>query len=133
MNKSRWPSKFLLNLADGLNEDAHLDAAVDEVRPIDTKALLDRAQRRAGAIRFAAARRELERSKSAPKVVDPLSTRVLEQARAVLKKLAVAEPALQEKYSMAFRNGASLPDEEVVQILEDLHRLGVNLDALVDE
>ena len=51
----------------------------------------------------------------------------------MLKKLAVAEPALQEKYSMAFRNGASLPDEEVVQILEDLHRLGVNLDALVDE
>ena len=133
MSKKGWPSKALINLADGLSEDAHVDAANDEPRPIDTQALLERAQRRAGAIRFAAARREMERSKSAHNALPSLSNRVLAQAREVLKKLAAAEPALKEKYSMAFRNGAVLPDEEVVQILEDLHRLGVNLDALVDD
>lgn len=133
MSKKGWPTKALINLADGLSEDAHLDAADDEGRSIDTQALLERAQRRAGAIRFAAARREMEHSQSTRKAGPSLSTRVLAQARAVLKKLAVAEPAFKEKYSIAFRNGASLPDEEVVQILEDLHRLGVNLDALVDD
>jgi len=133
MNKNVWPTKALLNLADGLNEDSHLDAADEMGRRVDAQALVERAQRRAGAIRFATARRELEQSKSAPRVAAPLSARVMAQARAVLNKIAVAEPALSGKYSMAFRNGGSLPDYEVVQILEDLQRLGADLDTLVDD
>lgn len=133
MNKRIAPSKALLNLANGLIEDDFDGEVEDCATDVDFHALLERAQVRARAIKFAMARQELQKAKSSPKRSAPLSARVLQQARSVLSRLAVAEPALKEKYSMAFRNGAALPDEEVVQILEDLQRLGADLDSLLDK
>lgn len=130
MTKRLTPSQEYISLIDAVYLDTSDDLDVGTSGGLDRKKILARAEVRAGKIRFAAARNAL---RSTPKLVpQELSERVKTQARQLLQKLASQEPALTEKFSLAFRSGKDLPDEEVLQILLDLQSLGVDVEGLVD-
>lgn len=130
MTKRLAPSQQYISLIDAVYLDTSDDLDIGTSGALDRKQILARAEMRAGKIRFAAAKNAL---KSTPRfATQELSERVKAQARQLLQKLASQEPALTEKFSLAFRSGKDLPDEEVLQILSDLQSLGVDVEGLVD-
>ncbi|WP_342316365.1 hypothetical protein [Lysobacter sp. FW306-1B-D06B] len=124
------PSQQYMTLIDAMYQDTSDDLDLGTSGAFDRKEIMARAEVRAGKIRFSAARMAL---KSTPRVAPrELSERVKAQARLFLQKLASQEPALTAKFSLAFRSGKELPDEEVLQILSDLQSLGVDVEGLLD-
>ena len=59
-----------------------------------------------------------------------LSDLVIRKARAILDQIVQSDVASREKFSLAFRSGKALPDEEVLSILSEFQSLGHDLDAI---
>lgn len=128
MNSPQPPSRMYLRLLDQLHHDTSEDVEQDGIRPLDRNDVMARAELRAGKIKFALAKQQLQ--KSVKPSIQALGANVIAHAREVFDAIVRGEPALTEKYSLAFRSGKELPEEEVLQILGELRALGVDLDDI---
>ncbi len=128
MNSPQPPSKMYLRLLDQLHQDISDDVDQEGIRPLERNDVMARADLRAGKIKFALAKLQLQK---APKPsMQTLGANVIAHAREIFDAIVRREPALTEKYSLAFRSGKELPEEEVLQILGELRALGVDLDDI---
>lgn len=129
MISSERPSQKYQRLLDYLHSDIE-DLPVDEEPVvIDRDAILAQARQRAGRLRFLRARAEMESAKSQISQVK-LSDLVIRKARAILDQIVQSDVASREKFSLAFRSGKALPDEEILSILSEFQSLGHDLDAI---
>lgn len=129
MSGSERPSQKYLRLLDYLHSD--IDDLATDAEPvvIDRDAILEAARQRAGKLRFARARAEMESART-DSAQPKLSELVIRKARAILDQIVQGDAASREKFSLAFRNGRALPDEEVLSILAEFQALGHDLDAI---
>lgn len=116
-------------LLDFLNEDLS-DLPAEETAGLDRDAILAAARERAGKLRFARAKTELEQAKAAPQPSVELSPEVQARAREILAAIVREQPAFREKFSLAFRHGKDLPDADVLAILAELQALGLDLSQI---
>ncbi len=59
-----------------------------------------------------------------------LSEVVFSKSRGIFGLLASRDPAFGSKFSIAFRNGSELNDDEIREILKEAQSLGVDLEEL---
>jgi hypothetical protein len=132
MSGSESPSLKYLQLLDYLHSD--IDDLPPDAEPVvvDRDAVLAAARKRAGRIRFLRARAEMESAK-AKSSQTTLSDQVIRKARAVLDQIVQGDAASLKKFSLAFRSGKSLPDDEVLSILSEFQALGHDLDAIAQK
>ena len=129
MSSSECPSQKYQRLLDYLHSDIEDLPVGEEPVVIDRDAILAHARRRAGRLRFLRARAAMESAKSQISRVK-LSDLVIRKARAILDQIVQSDVASREKFSLAFRSGKALPDEEVLSILSEFQSLGHDLDAI---
>jgi hypothetical protein len=111
MNNADIPSNKYKHLLEFLHQDLDEDEA--NVIPVNRDALLAGAQQRAGRLRFVRAKQALITERARQSKFSDLPTAVVAKAREILGLLVSEEPALKAKYSLAFRKGNDLPEEEV--------------------
>ena len=129
MSSSERPSQRYQRLLDYLHSDTD-DLPVDvEPVAINRDAVLAAARQRAGRLRFLQARVEMESAKSQVALAK-LSDVVIRKARTILDQIVQGDAASQVKFSLAFRSGKALPDEEVLSIRSEIQALGHDLDAI---
>ncbi|WP_129134634.1 hypothetical protein [Luteimonas sp. YGD11-2] len=129
MSGSERPSQQYQRLLDYLHsdiEDLPLDA---EPVAIDRGAVLAAARKRAGRIRFLRARAEMEAARTRSSQTK-LSDQVIRKAREILDQIVQGDAGSLKKFSLAFRSGKALPDDEVLSILSEFQALGHDLDAI---
>ena len=129
MSSSERPSQRYQRLLDYLHSDTDDLPADAEPVAINRDAVLAAARQRAGRLRFLQARAEMESAKSQVALAK-LSEVVIRKARAILDQIVQGDAASKEKFSLAFRSGKALPDEEVLSILSEFQSLGHDLDAI---
>ncbi|PZR74039.1 MAG: hypothetical protein DI537_46200 [Stutzerimonas stutzeri] len=132
MSGSERPSQKYQRLLDYLHSD--IDNLSPDAEPIavDRDAVLAAARRRAGRIRFLRARAEMESARTQSSQMK-LSDQVIRKARAILDQIVQGDAASLKKFSLAFRNGKTLPDDEVLSILSEFQALGHDLDAIAQK
>ncbi len=129
MSGSERPSQKYQLLLDYLHSDI-VDLPPDaEPVAVDRDAVLTAARKRAGRLRFLRARAEMEAAR-AQSSQTRLSEQVIQKARAILDQIVQGDAASLKKFSLAFRSGKALPDEEVLSILSEFQALGHDLDAI---
>lgn len=132
MSRSERPSQKYQRLLNFLHADVDDLLADAEPVAVDRDSMLASARQRAGRLRFLRARSEMEAAKS--KIAQPtLSELVVRKARAILEQIVQGDAASREKFSLAFRSGKSLPDDEVLSILSEFQVLGHDLDAIASK
>lgn len=129
MSSSERPSQKYQRLLDYLHSD--IDDLPPDAEPmvVDRVAVLAAARKRAGRIRFLRTRAEME-SARAQSLQTRLSDQVIQKARAILDQIVQSDAASIKKFSLAFRSGKALPDDEVLSILSEFQALGHDLDAI---
>ena len=129
MSGSERPSQKYQLLLDYLHSD--IDDLPPDAEPVavDRDAVLTAARKRAGRLRFLRARAEMEAAR-AQSSQTRLSEQVIQKARAILDQIVQGDAASLKKFSLAFRSGKALPDEEVLSILSEFQALGHDLDAI---
>lgn len=131
MTSRTVPSQDYLRLLDALHSDISDVPVEGSAASFDRDRLFQKMEVRAGKMRFAAAKNAM---KNQPVVSAPIiPAELMARARELLANLANRNPSFTEKYSMAFRHGKDLPDQEIEAILKDLIALGVKLDPENDE
>lgn len=132
MSGSERPSQKYQRLLDYLHSD--IDDLPPDAEPVavDRDAVLAAARMRAGRIRFLRARAEMESARSQSSQTK-LSDQVIRKARAILDQIVQGDAASLKKFSLAFRSGKALPDEEVLSILSEFQALGHDLDAIAQK
>lgn len=132
MSGSEHPSQKYQRLLDFLHSG--IDDLPPDAEPVavERDALIAAARMRAGRIRFLRARTEMEsaRTKSSQ---TRLSDQVIRKARAILDQIVQGDAASLKKFSLAFRSGKALPDDEVLSILSEFQALGHDLDAIAQK
>lgn len=128
MSMPQPPSQRFALLVESLYEEASMDEDSGVPSDMDRSRVMELAHVYAGRMRFAAAKRDLARAKRQPSTT--LSQWIVENARGLLDQLAKQEPHLSQKFSLAYRNGKDVPDEEVLEILQQLQDLGVDLSKI---
>lgn len=97
------------------------EAAASRVASVLQRAVLD-----SGKERMAAARESLQEQTSTEECREPID---ISKARSLLEKAAISDASLEQRLTLAARNGDSLPDSDLQSLVEDLLDLGI----LVDE
>lgn len=138
MSGSERPSKKYQLLLDYLHSD--IDDLPPDAEPVavDRSAVLAAARKRAGRLRFLRARAEMEAaraqsSQSSQSSQSRLSDQVVQKARAILGQIVQGDAGSLKKFSLAFRSGKALPDDEVLSILSEFQALGHDLDAIAQK
>ena len=132
MSGSERPSQKYQLLLDYLHSD------IDDLPPdavpvaVDRDAVLAAARKRAGRIRFLRARAEMEAARTQSSQTK-LSDQVIRKARAILDQIVQGDAGSLRKFSLAFRSGKALPDDEVLSILSEFQALGHDLDAIAQK
>lgn len=129
MSGSERPSQKYQLLLDYLHSDIDELPADAEPVAVDRDAVLAAARKRAGRIRFLRARAEMEAARSQSSQTK-LSEQVIQKARAILDHIVQGDAGSLKKFSLAFRSGKALPDDEVLSILSEFQALGHDLDAI---
>lgn len=120
------PSQKYQLLLDALDTDT---SDVVEVAPLfDRASIVQKAEVRAGQIRRAMAKKDMELARAV--VLGGLSEVVFSKSRGIFGLLASRDPAFGSKFSIAFRNGSELSDDEIREILKEAQSLGVDLEGL---
>ena len=96
------------------------EAAATRVASVLQRAILD-----SGKEKMAAARESLQKQKAAEDTREPVD---IAKARALLEKAAKSDANLQQRLTLAARNGDSLPDGDVQSLVDDLLELGILTD-----
>jgi hypothetical protein len=96
------------------------EAAATRVASVLQRAVLD-----SGKEKMAAARESLQKQKAAEDTREPVD---IAKARALLEKAATSDANLQQRLTLAARNGDSLPDGDVQSLVDDLLELGILTD-----
>ncbi len=132
MSGSERPSQKYQRLLDFLHSD--IDDLPPDAEPVtvDRDAVLAAARKRAGRIRFLRARAEMESARTQSSQTK-LSDQVIRKARAILDQIVQGDAASLKKFSLAFRSGKTLPDDEVLSILSEFQALGHDLDAIAQK
>lgn len=132
MSGSERPSQKYQLLLDYLHSD--IDDLPPDAEPVavDRDAMLAAARKRAGRIRFLRARAEMEAAR-AQSSQTKLSDQVIRKARAILDQIVQGDAGSLKKFSLAFRSGKALPDDEVLSILSEFQALGHDLDAIAQK
>nr|WP_298128851.1 hypothetical protein [uncultured Pseudoxanthomonas sp.] len=132
MSGSERPSQKYQLLLDYLHSD--IDDLPPDAEPVavDRDAVLAAARKRAGRIRFLRARAEMEAARSKSSQAK-LSDQVIRKARAILDQIVQGDAGSLKKFSLAFRSGKALPDDEVLSILGEFQALGHDLDAIAQK
>lgn len=132
MGSGERPSQKYQRLLDYLHSDVDDLPADAEPVAVDRAAVLAAARQRAGRLRFIRARAEMESART--RAAQPkLSGLVVRMARAILEQIVKGDPASREKFSLAFRSGKALPEDEVLSILSEFQALGHDLDAIAQK
>ncbi|WP_448670696.1 hypothetical protein [Pseudoxanthomonas mexicana] len=120
------PSQKYQLLLDALDTDT---SDVVEVAPLfDRASIVQKAEVRAGQIRRAMAKKDMQLARAV--VLGGLSEVVFSKSRGIFGLLASRDPAFGSKFSIAFRNGSELNDDEIREILKEAQSLGVDLEEL---
>ena len=132
MSGSERPSQKYQLLLDYLHSD--IDDLPRDAEPVavDRSAVLAAARKRAGRLRFLRARAEMEAAR-AQSSQPRLSDQVIQKARAILGQIVQGDAGSLKKFSLAFRSGKALPDDEVLSILSEFQALGHDLDAIAQK
>ena len=132
MSGSERPSQKYQLLLDYLHSD--IDDLPPDAEPVavDRSAVLAAARKRAGRLRFLRARAEMEAAR-AQSSQSRLSDQVIRKARAILDQIVQGDSGSLKKFSLAFRSGKALPDDEVMSILSEFQALGHDLDAIAQK
>lgn len=132
MSGSERPSQKYQLLLDYLHSD--IDDLPPDAEPVavDKSAVLAAARKRAGRLRFLRARAEMEAAR-AQTSQSRLSDQVIRKARAILEQIVQGDAGSLKKFSLAFRSGKALPDDEVLSILSEFQALGHDLDAIAQK
>lgn len=132
MSGSERPSQKYQLLLDYLHSD--IDDLPPDAEPVtvDRSAVLAAARKRAGRLRFLRARAEMEAAR-AQSSQSRLSDQVIQKARAILGQIVQGDAGSLKKFSLAFRSGKALPDDEVLSILSEFQALGHDLDAIAQK
>lgn len=132
MSGSERPSQKYQLLLDYLHSD--IDDLPRDAEPVavDRSAVLAAARKRAGRLRFLRARAEMEAAR-AQSSQSRLSDQVIQKARAILGQIVQGDAGSLKKFSLAFRSGKALPDDEVLSILSEFQALGHDLDAIAQK
>lgn len=96
------------------------EAAATRVASVLQRAILD-----SGKENMAAARESLQKQKAAEDRRVPVD---ISKARALLEKAAKSDANLQQRLTLAARNGDGLPDGDIQSLVDDLLELGVLTD-----
>lgn len=129
MSGSERPSQQYQRLLDYLHSDIEDLPPDAEPVAVDRDAVLAAARRRAGRIRFLRARAEMESARTQSSQTK-LSDQVIRKAREILDQIVQGDAGSLKKFSLAFRSGKALPDDEVLSILSEFQALGHDLDAI---
>lgn len=120
------PSQKYQLLLDALDTDT---SDVVEVAPLfDRASIVQKAEVRAGQIRRAMAKKDMQLARAV--FLGGLSEVVFSKSRGIFGLLASRDPAFGSKFSIAFRNGSELNDDEIREILKEAQSLGVDLEEL---
>lgn len=132
MSGSERPSQKYQLLLNYLHSD--IDDLPPDAEPVavDRDAVLAAARKRAGRIRFLRARSEMEAARTQSSQTK-LSDQVIRKARAILDQIVQGDAGSLKKFSLAFRSGKALPDDEVLSILSEFQSLGHDLDAIAQK
>ena len=132
MSGSERPSLKYQQLLDYLHSD--IDDLPPDAGPVavDRDAVLAAARKRAGRIRFLRARAEMKAARTQSSQTK-LSDQVIRKARAILDQIVQGDAGSLRKFSLAFRSGKALPDDEVLSILSEFQALGHDLDAIAQK
>ncbi|WP_340648251.1 hypothetical protein [Pseudoxanthomonas winnipegensis] len=132
MSGSERPSQKYELLLNYLHSD--IDDLPPDAEPVavDRDAVLAAARKRAGRIRFLRARSEMEAARTQSSQTK-LSDQVIRKARAILDQIVQGDAGSLKKFSLAFRSGKALPDDEVLSILSEFQSLGHDLDAIAQK
>lgn len=128
MSMPQPPSRRFATLVEHLYEEPAVEDSSDAPSDMHRAQIMQLADAYAGRMRFAAAKRDLARAKRQPST--SLSQWIVDNARGLLDQLAKQEPHLSQKFSLAYRNGKDVPEEEVLEILQQLQDLGVDLSTI---
>jgi len=102
------------------------DRGVDpEAAATRVASVLQRAILESGKEKMAAARDSLQKQKAAENTREPVD---IAKARALLEKAAKSDANLQQRLTLAARNGDSLPDGDIQSLVDDLLELGILTD-----
>ena len=96
------------------------EAAATRVASVLQRAILD-----SGKEKMAAARESLQKQKATEDTREPVD---IATARALLEKAAKSDANLQQRLTLAARNGDSLPDGDIQSLVDDLLELGILMD-----
>ena len=96
------------------------EAAASRVASVLQRAILD-----SGKEKMAAARESLQKQDAAKDCREPID---ISKARALLEKAARSDAYLEQRLTLAARNGDSLPDGDFQTLVEDLLELGILMD-----
>jgi len=96
------------------------EAAASRVASVLQRAILD-----SGKEKMVAARESLQKQDSAENCREPID---ISKARALLAKAASSDAHLEQRFTLAARNGDSLPDSDIQSLVEDLLELGILTD-----
>lgn len=129
MSGSERPSQQYQRLLDYLHSDIEDLPPDAEPVAVDRDAVLAAARKRAGRIRFLRARAEMESARTQSSQTK-LSDQVIRKAREILDQIVQGDAGSLKKFSLAFRSGKALPDDEVLSILSEFQALGHDLDAI---
>ena len=96
------------------------EAAATRVASVLQRAILD-----SGKEKMAAARESLQKQKATEGTREPVD---IATARALLQKAAKSDANLQQRLTLAARNGDGLPDGDIQSLVDDLLELGILTD-----
>lgn len=128
MSMPQPPSQRFASLVESLYEEPSVGDDIEVPPDLQRDRVMERAHIYAGKMRFAATKRDMARAQRQSSTT--LSQWIVDNARILLDQLAKQEPHLSQKFSLAYRNGKDLPDEEVLEILQQLQDLGVDLSTV---
>ena len=123
---SRLREELAADVMDTSDEDIFLEvrdrgidpeAAASRVASVLQRAILD-----SGKQKMTSARESLQSQKLVNKRSDPID---ISKARALLEKAVKSDANLQQRLTLAARNGESLPDSDVQSLVDDLLELGI--------
>jgi hypothetical protein len=126
MSSKLSPSQKYQLLLDALDTDT--SDIVDVGPSFDRASIFQKAEVRAGQLRRSTARKEMELARSG--VLRGLSDTVFTKSREIFGLLASRDVAFGSKFSVAFRNGSELSDDEIREILKEAQSLGIDLEGL---
>jgi len=98
------------------------EAAATRVASVLQRAILD-----SGKEKMTAARESLQEQNAAEGRREPVD---ISKARALLEKAGNSDANLQQRWTLAARNGDSLPDGDIQSLVDDLLELGILTDEV---